>query len=69
MTPREQLLAWKAEGRITITPTELAKVLGGQPYSYNISAKSGRLGLPHVWAGTHLKIFLAGVLEACGVKD
>lgn len=40
----------------TITPKQAAKVLGGRPYLLNVAAKEGRLALPHVWSGCHLKI-------------
>lgn len=32
----------------TICPAQLARILGGKPYSYYLAAKNGELGLPYV---------------------
>ena len=47
----------------TISPTELAKVLGGKPYLYNVSARDGSLMLPHVWRGRNLRVFKQPVID------
>jgi hypothetical protein len=47
----------------TISPTELAKAVGGTPYSYNLSAREGRLTLPHLWRGRNLRIFKQPVMR------
>ena len=52
----------------TISPTELAKVLGGRPYLYNVSARDGSLTLPHIWRGRNLRIFKQPVLDLLNGK-
>ena len=47
----------------TISPTQLAKIIGGQPYYYNLSAKDGTLRLPHIWRGRNLRIFTTPVID------
>ena len=47
----------------TISPTETAKVLGGNPYLYNVSAKEGSLTLPHIWRGRNLRILKQPLLD------
>ena len=52
----------------TISPSELAKVLGGRPFVYNVMAKDGSLKLPFIWRGRNLRIFKQPVLELLGGK-
>ena len=47
----------------TLSPSELAVVLGGKPYLYNVSARDGSLTLPHIWRGRNLRIFKQPVLD------
>ena len=47
----------------TLSPTELATVLGGRPYAYNVAARKGELGLPYVFRGRNLRIFKQPVLD------
>ncbi len=47
----------------TISPTLVAQVLGGDAYRYNVSAKNGRLMLPHTWRGRNLRIFKQPIIE------
>lgn len=47
----------------TISPQQLASILGGEPYQYNLSAKYGRLTLPHVWRGRNLRIIKQPVIN------
>ena len=47
----------------TISPSQAAEVLGGKPYSYNVSAKAGNLSLPHIWRGRNLRIFKEPLLR------
>lgn len=49
-----------------ISPKQLAKVTGGDPYSYNIAAKEGKLNLPHEWHGRNLRIWKQPVLDRIG---
>ena len=53
----------------TISPRELAKVAGGDPYSYNLAAKEGRLDLPHLWRGRNLRIWKEPVIRLIGGSD
>lgn len=53
----------------TISPTELAKVAGGSPYSYNVMAKNGKLTLPHMWRGRNLRIWKHPVIELIGGSE
>ena len=57
----DQVEAWLEEGKVNISPRELAALIGGNPYSYSISAKNGHLGIPYVYAGRNLRISLMGV--------
>ena len=49
--------------RETLSPTELARLLGGRPYIYNVMAKDGTLKLPHIWRGRNLRVFKQPVLD------
>lgn len=50
----------------TISPSVLAVVAGGDPYSYNIAAKEGKLDLPHFWRGRNLRIWKQPVIKLIG---
>ena len=64
---REEKLAWlKSLPGETISPTQLSKVDGGDPYSYNIAAKEGKLDLPHLWRGRNLRIWKEPVIRLIG---
>lgn len=64
---RDEKIAWLRElpGE-TISPTQLAKVDGGDPYSYNLAAKEGKLDLPHMWRGRNLRIWKEPVIRLIG---
>ncbi len=47
----------------TLSPKEAAKVLGGDPYAYNVAAKEGVLTLPYLWRGRNLRIFKQPILD------
>lgn len=56
----------------TICPAQLARILGGKPYSYYLAAKNGELGLPYVWRGKNLRIFtdpIITILEGGNPND
>ena len=53
----------------TISPSELAMVAGGSPYSYNLAAKEGKLDLPHLWRGRTLRIWKGPVIRLIGGQD
>jgi len=50
----------------TISPSVLAVVAGGDPYSYNIAAKNGKLDIPHFWRGRNLRIWKGPVIRMIG---
>ena len=47
----------------TCSPRQAAKVLGGNPYYYNIAAKNGTLDLEHTWRGRNLIIYTESVVK------
>ena len=49
--------------RETISPSELAMLLGGRPFCYNVAARDGTLTLPHFFRGRNLRIFKQPVLD------
>jgi hypothetical protein len=53
----------------TISPTQLSKVTGGNPYLYNLAAKEGAMTLPYVWHGRNLRIWKQPVLDLLIGKD
>ena len=64
---REQKIKWlRSLPGETISPSQLAKVDGGDPYSYNIAAKEGKLNLPHIWRGRNLRIWKEPVIRLIG---
>ena len=63
MTHKERIDYLESLDRETISPSELAVVLGGSPYLYNIMAKDSSLKLPYIWRGRNLRIFRQPVLE------
>ena len=50
----------------TISPSVLAMVAGGDPYSYNLAAKEGKLDIPHFWRGRNLRIWKQPVIRFIG---
>ena len=46
----------------TCSPKQLAGVLGGNPYYYNIAAKNGTLDFDYMWSGNALRIFTESVI-------
>lgn len=45
------------------SPRQLASVLGGNPYYYNVAAKDGTLGFEHNWRGNALRIYTESVIK------
>lgn len=66
MTHDERISLLQAQPGETISPTMLAKIIGGNPYAYNLQARKGTLNLPHVWRGRNLRIFKEPVLRLIG---
>ena len=63
MTHLEKMTYLREQVGETISPTQLAKVLDGKAYTYNVLAKNGQLPFPHVWRGRNLRIFVAPLLR------
>jgi len=66
MTHEEKLDWLRSLPGETISPRQLAIVDGGDPYSYNIAAKEGRLDIPHFWRGRNLRIWKEQVIKLIG---
>lgn len=66
MTAEEKVEWLKSLPSETISPQVLAEVAGGDPYSYNLSAKEGKLDLPHFWRGRNLRIWKQPVIKLIG---
>lgn len=49
--------------RETISPAELAMIIGGRAYSYNCAAREGNLTLPYVVRERNLRVFRQPVLD------
>lgn len=63
MTHDERISYLKRLDKETISPTELARVIGGNPYVYNLAAREGLLTLPYIWRGRNLRIFKEPLLR------
>lgn len=64
---REEKIVWLRElPTETISPAQLSMVDGGDPYSYNVMAKEGKLNLPHLWRGRNLRIWKEPVIRLIG---
>jgi len=66
MTTEEKVEFLKSLPSETISPSVLALVAGGDPYSYNMAAKDGKLDLPHFWRGRNLRIWKGPVIKLIG---
>lgn len=47
----------------TCSSRQLASVLGGQPYYYNVQAKKGILPFEFFWRGKALRVFTESVIK------
>lgn len=63
MTSAEKVEFLKNIPSETISPKVLSLVVGGDPYSFNLAARDGKLDLPHFWAGSHLRIWKGPVIK------
>ena len=48
---------------VTCSPRQLASVLGGQPYYYNVAARNGDLQFEYMWRGKSLRIYTESVIK------
>ena len=47
----------------TCSPAQVASVLGGNAYYYNLAAKNGTLDLEFTWRGRNLRIYTESVIK------
>ena len=66
MTTEEKVSFLKQLPSETISPSVMALVAGGDPYSYNLMAKEGKLDIPHFWRGRNLRIWKQPVIKLIG---
>ena len=66
MTTEEKVAFLKQLPSETISPSVMALVAGGDPYSYNLMAKEGKLDVPHFWRGRNLRIWKQPVIKLIG---
>lgn len=66
MTTEEKVAFLKQLPSETISPSVMALVAGGDPYSYNLAAKEGKLDVPHFWRGRNLRIWKQPVIKLIG---
>ena len=63
MTSEEKVAFLKQLPSETISPSVMALVAGGDPYSYNLMAREGKLDIPHFWRGRNLRIWKQPVIK------
>jgi hypothetical protein len=63
MTTEEKVAFLRQLPSETISPSVMALVAGGDPYSYNLAAKEGKLDVPHFWRGRNLRIWKQPVIK------
>ena len=63
MTTEEKVAFLRQLPSETISPSVMALVAGGDPYSYNLAAKEGKLDVPHFWRGRNLRIWKQPVIR------
>lgn len=62
----EEAVSRLKELGLTCSPRELAQILGGNPYYYNMAARSGTLAYDFEWHGRNLRIFTESVIRKIG---
>ncbi len=63
MTHEEKIEFLRSLPKETISPAELALVLGGNPYSYNLAVKQEKFPFPYLWRGRNLRIIKQPILD------
>lgn len=69
MTTAEKIEFLRAIPGETISPSQLAMVAGGDPYVYNLMAKSGKMDqqtMPHFFRGRNLRIWKDPIIKLIG---
>ena len=62
MNHEERIAYLEAQPGESISPAVVAKILGGSAYAYNLTAKEGKLRIPHFWRGRNLRILKSPLL-------
>lgn len=60
---RSEQVAFLRKCGPTCSPSQLAEVLGGNPYYYNVAARNGTLDFEFMWRGRNLRIFTESVIS------
>ena len=60
---RNEQVAFLRKCGPTCSPRQLAEVLGGNPYYYNVAAKDGTLDFDFMWRGRNLRIYTESVIK------
>jgi len=60
---REEQVEYLRRCGPTCSPRQLAAVLGGQPYYYNVAARNGTLEFDSFWRGRNLRIYTEDVIK------
>lgn len=59
----EEAISFLRSCGATCSPRQLARVLGGNPYQYNVQAKNGKLRFEFDWHGSSLRIYTQSVIN------
>lgn len=60
---KDEAVAFLRSCGVTCSPRQLAKVMGGQPYYYNVAARNGKLDYEFTWHGVNLRIYTESVIK------
>lgn len=60
---RDEQVAFLRACGPTCSPRQLAQVMGGNPYYYNMAARNGTLVYEYEWRGRNLRIFTESVIK------
>ena len=63
MTAEEKVAFLTSLPGETIPPKIMAMIDGGDPYTFNVMAKEGKLDIPHFWRGRNLRIWKRFVID------
>lgn len=63
MNSIDMAYSWQRSGLATVPPRQAAMVLGCKPYTLNTMAKEGKLNLPYLFCGSHLRISVNGIIR------
>ena len=63
MTPLEQALAWKEQGRIHVSPAEAAKLLQCDPTALRVSAQHNQSTIKFFRSGRNIRFMVDSLIE------